>query len=229
MIQFNLLPDVKLDYVKTRRTKRIAAMVAGSVAAGSLTILILLFIAVNVVQKARLNSLNNSIKEQTQTLKNTPNLNKILTVQNQLNSLGGLHAQKPQVIRLNGYLQQLTPAAASIAELQIDFSTTTVTLSGSANNLATVNKFVDTFKFTSFKYDTGEGVTTAGQAYKDVVLSTFSVAKDNKASYQITFLYDPVIFDSSKTLTLVVPNTVTTRSATDKPLFDNLTVPLGKQ
>lgn len=223
MIQFNLLPDVKLDYVKTHRTKRIVTLVAGSIAAGSLTILVLLFIAVNVVQRARLNKLNASIAEDTKTLQDTPNLNKVLTVQNQLNSLTELHSRKPQLTRLDGYLQKITPTNTSIADLTIDFSASTMTFSGAANNLATINKFIDTLKFTSYKYD-----DVTGSPFSSVVLSSFSAAKD-EATYQITLVFDPVIFDSTKTVSLEVPNTVTTRSATDKPLFQSKDTTQGGQ
>lgn len=218
MIQFNLLPDVKLDYVRTHRTKRIVTLVAGSIAAGSLTILVLLFLAVNVVQKNRLDGLSESIAEDTKTLQETPNLNKVLTVQNQLNSLTELHSRKPQLTRLDGYLQKITPTNVSIADLNIEFEGSAMTFSGAANNLATINKFIDTLKFTTYKYD-----DITGSPFSNVVLASFSNGQ-TEATYQITLLFDPVIFDSTKTITLDVPNTVTTRSATDKPLFQSKSI-----
>lgn len=225
MIQFNLLPDVKVDYIRTRRTKRMVTLVATIVAAASLTIMILLFIAVNFVQKRHLDNLSNDIAADSKTLQETPNLDKILTVQNQLNSLPALHDQKPQVTRLNGFLQQVTPANASIADMQVDFTSNSITLSGNSDSLAGINKFVDTLKFTGYQY--GE---TTGQAFNSVVLTSFGIGQDD-ASYSITLQFDPVIFDSSKEIVLTVPNTVTTRSTTDKPsaLFEPLAVPLEDQ
>src|SRR5690349_4497120 len=95
MIQFNLLPDVKLQYIKTRRTKRLTMIISVISAAACLTLLILMFVSVKVVQKKHINDLSKDIKSQVKTLNNVQDLNKILTVQNQLNSLPDLHQNKP--------------------------------------------------------------------------------------------------------------------------------------
>lgn len=217
MIQFNLLPDVKLEYLRTRRTKRMVTMASTIVAAASLAILILLFIAVNLVQKRHLDNLSRDIAADSQTLQEIPDLDKILTVQNQLYSLSGvdgtqgLHSLKPQVTRLDSYLQQVIPANVTLAEFAIDFNTQAVNASGSADNLAAVNKLVDTLKFTSYKYQ-----DTTSVAFSDVVLTSFTVEGD-RATYQISLRFDPAIFDSSKEISLIVPKTVTTRSSTDRP------------
>jgi len=213
MIQFNLLPDVKLEYIKARRSKRMVLLVAIGVAGVSLTIFIGLFVFVNIIQKQRLSSLNSDIKKNTATLQAIPDLGKVLTVQNQLNSLSGLHAQNPDTSRLFDYLGQVTPAKVTISDIKADFAANTLSITGNADTLSTVNQYVDTLKFTTYSIDDGESST---KAFSEVVLATFSKT-DKDSTYQISLKFDPVIFDNTKKITLTVPKIISTRSETEKP------------
>lgn len=58
MIQFNLLPDVKLAFIKARKLKRLVMVGAASVTSVSLAVVILLFIFVNVAQKKHLSDIS---------------------------------------------------------------------------------------------------------------------------------------------------------------------------
>ncbi len=213
MIQFNLLPDVKLEYIKARRTQRLVLVVSTVLGSVAFAIFIILFLVVNVAQKKHLSDLNNDIKRDTATLQAIPNIDKILTVQNQLNSLTALHEADPATARLFSYLGQVTPAQATISSVKADFTANTISLSGNANTLSTVNQFVDTLKFTT--YTTNEN-STAQKAFSDVVLTNFGKTEKG-VSYQIDFKFDPVIFDNTLQVQLVVPNIISTRSETEKP------------
>ena len=213
MIQFNLLPDVKLEYIRSQRLKRSTVGIAVVAAAGALFILIMLFLVVDVFQKQHLNGLNSDIKTDSSKLQSVTDLNKILTIQNQLNSLPALHAQKPVTSRLFTYISQIVPNNVSIAQLNIDFDQHTLTFTGSADGISTVNKFTDTLKFTTYKTSNG---TNSPNAFSDVVLSSFA-RTDKGASYSISTNFDATIFDSSQTVQLIVPSIVTTRSETEKP------------
>jgi len=213
MIQFNLLPDVKLAYVKAQRSKHLVLVIASVTAGLAVVIFILLFLVVNVAQKKHLSDLNKDIKTDSTQLQNTPDLNKILTVQNQLDSLPALHQQKPVSSRLFTFLSQLTPVQASIGKLHLDFTTNTMTISGDADDLSTVNTYVDTLKFTTF--DTADK-SKHGPAFSKVVLSSFS-RNEQATSYEITCTFDATIFNIASEVTLTVPKTITTRSETEKP------------
>jgi Tfp pilus assembly protein PilN len=214
MIQFNLLPDVKVEFIKARRSKRMVLLVATGVTAFSLTIFIGLFLVVNVLQTKHISDLNNDIKKDTAALKAIPNLDKILTVQNQLASLTQLHEQKPYTSRLIDYLAKLTPAEATISSTKLDFpGGNTLTISGNANALSTVNKYVDTLKFTTY---TTNDQPEAKTAFSNVVLTSFG-AGEKTVTYQISAVFDPTIFDGTKQVTLVVPKIISTRSETEKP------------
>lgn len=213
MIQFNLLPSVKLEYVRAKRNKRMTLLIAVLIAGTSLAILILLFVAVQLVQKKYSKDLSNDIKTQSSKLENTQDLNKILTIQNQLASLPGLHDDKPLATKLLGYVKQLTPSKISISDIVVDYSTQTVVITGASNEISTVNTFVDTIKFTTYKTQKNE----EGKAFSVVVLSSFG--KDEKGTkYEVTFKYDPIIFSNTDPAIIVIPpNKITTRSETEKP------------
>lgn len=220
MIQFNLLPDVKIQYIKAKSMKRLVMLAASFIAAFSLFIVISLFM-VNVFQSKHLSDLNKDIKTDSAKLQSTPNLAKILTVQNQLLSLPGLHAKKPVSSRLFAYVTKLTPSKASISSLDIDFIAGTLKVVGAADKLETVNQFVDTLKFTEYSKGTS---TTKAKAFSNVVLKSFG-RDDKGASYTIELKFDPVIFDVANEINLIIPDRITTRSATEKP--DALFQPLS--
>lgn len=212
MIQFNLLPDVKLEYIKTRRTKRTVLFVAGLTAASALTLFVLLFLVVGVIQKKYMNDLTKDIKTSSAKLQSIPDLDKILTIQNQLNSLPGLHEKKEISSRVFKYLQQVTPAQATIADFKIDLEAETISITGNADTINTINKFADTLKFTDYKSTDKD----PARAFSGVVLTSFG-RDDKSASYQIDMKYSPDIFDGLQDVSLIVPSIITTRSETEKP------------
>jgi Tfp pilus assembly protein PilN len=205
MIQFNLLPGVKQEYIKARRTKQMVVLISFVVSAASLAILLLLLVTVDVVQKKSLSDANSDIKRYSAQLKSIPNLDKILTVQNQLNTLTGLHDTKPVVSRTFSYLAQLTPSTVSISSYTADHTANTMTITGEAQSLDQVNVYADTLKATRYTTDTGTG---SKKAFSSVVLSTFG--RDSKgATYTLSVAFDPTIFSNKSDVKLAVPNIVT--------------------
>lgn len=213
MIQFNLLPDIKIQYLKAKRQKHVVMLVSTIVIIGSIGLLILLASTVFVLQRKNINDLSRDIESASQELQSTPDLNKILTVQNQLNASPQLHDQKPVASRVFGYINQATPNNASIARLLVNFDDSKLTVSGSANSLETINKFVDTLKFTEF---TVNGDETKKRAFSNVVLTNFGRTSD-AASYTIDLSFDPAIFGQQQKVNLKVPEIITTRSEVAQP------------
>ncbi len=231
MIQFNLLPDVKIKYIKTQRTKRVVILSSLIVSAVSVGLLAALFVSVQVIQKKSLNDVSKDIVAQTKQLQNVQDLDKILTIQNQLSALPELHDNKPVSSRILSYMTQVTPALVSISALDVDFTTNTITITGSADSAATVNKYVDTLKFATYTTDK----TTTGKPFTNVVttvsLTAVSADPKQKAGFLLTFGFDPILFSNTATPTLVVPKITSTRSETEKPsaIFKEDATPLPKQ
>jgi hypothetical protein len=214
MIQFNLLPDIKIHYLRARRQKHLVLLSSIVVIIASVALLALLISVVFVLQKKNIGDLSQDITSASKELEGTRDLNKMLTVQNQLRSLNDLHDSKPVATRLFGYVNQATPAAVSISRFMVDFEKFTLSISGSTDNLGTVNTFADTLKFTTFH--TAENVDDEKRAFSAVVLSSFG--RDAKgANYTITMNFDPTIFSEKEEVTLTVPKKVTTRSEIEQP------------
>lgn len=209
MIQFNLLPDVKQEYIKAEAVKRFVISVSFIASAAALFVLLLALFSVYVVQNKSIHDLHNDITSDSNVLKNTANISDILTVQSQLNSLASLNQQKPVTSRLFGFLSQLTPKQATISDLRIDYTLDTVTISGNAPSLDVVNTFVDGLKFTNY---TVKGSSATQPAFSSVVLASFS-RNDKSATYSVTFNFDPTIFNTADDVTLSVGG----QSSTQQP------------
>ena len=230
MVEFNLLPDVKVDYLKTKRFEHLVITTSFIVGGISLAAFILLFLFVDVAQKVTLNDLSSQIKTSSNQLTSNNNLGKILTVQKQLETLPTLESQTPKVSNIFSFITQLTPVNATISSLAVNFSSgssnssttssgSSITISGGADSLATVNTFVDTIKYATYNDTTTK--KTNVQAFSSVVLSSFSYSTSTTSSpaqYTITFNYDPALF-SSDTINLVVPSETTTRSVLNQPIL----------
>jgi hypothetical protein len=213
MIQLNLLPDVKLEYLKAQRTRRTVFSIALIVSSVAVVILILL-LGASGLQKKHLGDLNDDIKSRTQKLQSQPNIDKILTVQNQLQKLTELHSSKPAAARLFDYLNQVTPTKVNITEFNASFVDQKFSITGTAEKLENVNQYVDTLKYTTY---TSDDNTDPTKAFSDVVLTSFGLntgaASDGSlpATYTIDLVFDPAIFDNTQNVKLSVPKTTTTR------------------
>lgn len=181
MIQFNLLPDVKLEYIKAQRTKHFVVVVSVLASAASLGLLIILVLTVNVWQNKTIKDLSGDIKSTSSELKSTKDLNKILTVQSQLGSLSTLHSQKPAAQRIFGYLSQVTPVKATISDITADFTLNTLSITGKAPSLDVVNTFTDALKFTSYGQGAVKGGWSDGTSYK-----TDEIVSNGRAVYIAT-------------------------------------------
>jgi hypothetical protein len=216
MIQLNLLPDVKIEFMKLRRLERLVISIAIVIVGASVVVLAILISLVYGVQKNNLHNLNKNITTYESKIVSTPNLNKILTIQNQLAVLPSLDQQKPVVTRLFGYIQQLTPDAVTISTLQMNFAQNSIQVSGNASNLAAINQYVDIFKFA--KYTTSSNSPSLN-VFSSVVLTNFGLS-NGQASYEINANYAPAIFSSNySNVQINVPAITSTRSVYQLPLF----------
>ena len=219
MIQINLLPSVKVKFVKSQKLKRTVILVCAPLIIVSIASVSILAFIVYGGQRSQLSSLDQQSKSVIAQLEGVQGLGKILTIQNQLNNLDSLHAKKPVTSRLFPWLEQLTPNHLSISTLSFDYSTKTITITGEAPNSTLVNQFADTLKFTNYVSDATKN--NSASAFSDVVLSSFSFTSDknlNIVNYTLNAKIDTSLFViNSKNIKLQIPNQVTTRSQTENP------------
>jgi len=214
-IQFNLLPDVKETYINAQKNRKTVITIAFLVTAASITIFLLVLFSVDVVQKKQLSDADKQVKEATSQLQGIPNIGKIITIQNQLQTLSSLHQSKHAISRIFTYIPQLTPSSASIGTLTLDLAASNLQISGTADSQITVNAYVDTLKYATYKLNSGD---TEHQAFPTVTLTGFSIAQ-GRSSYSITATFDPALFANplQAAPTMVVKNQITTRSVLDDP------------
>ncbi len=220
MIQFNLIPSIKKEYLNLLRIRNLVVFISITVTSISFIIFVILFTYVTFFQSNNLNNIDKIVQSKSVTLTGNSNLNKILTIQNQLKSLPQVESNLPEVSQLFTYLNQLTPVTATISNITADFSQNIMTIKGNADSLATVNQFVDTLKFTNYSISG----SSDRPAFSNVVLTSFSYnsssssTQQSNATYEIDFSFDSNIFANSSNVTLKVPNLITTRSILDQPL-----------
>jgi hypothetical protein len=218
VIQFNLLPDVKLAFLKAQRIKRLVMFASILLSVLAIIIFIVLVVYADVIQKHDISDLTSKIQASQAELPRSENLNKILTIQNQLNTIPRLDDEKPAATRLAGYLKKITPATARIAQVNIDFGAHSINLDGNADTLKVVNQFVDTLKFTKYSEKQPSGDYGQKQpAFSNVVLKSYGVESGKGANYEIDFDFESALFDNTRKIKLTVPNIITTRSVTQQP------------
>jgi Tfp pilus assembly protein PilN len=219
MAQLNLLPDVKMKYIKAQRSRRLLTSICFMITGIAIAILVILLV-INFANKQQISSLNNSINNESSELQGKTDIGKVLTVQNQLQSLTGLHQKKPAASRLFGsYLQEVTPNNIFISSFQIDFTQNTATITGTSDSLASVNAFIDALKFATYTSDANSSSTNA---FGSVVLSSFgetasATNPSQAASYTVNLSFDPNLFDITQNIKLTVPSQITTRSYLELP------------
>lgn len=226
MIQFNLLPDIKLEYIRAQKMKRSIILIALISTGISIAVVSMLAINVYGLQREHIRNLSSDIAEGEETIQSIDQFDRILTVQNQLLSLPDLHSQKPEASRLYEYIETVVPSDVRINRVELDFEAATLRFTGQADDLSEVNRFVDTLKFTNYVILDDEETDDEDsdderqedkiRAFSSVVLTNFS-RDPAEASYTIDLEFDSTIFDTNQNAQLVLEKKITTRSQVERP------------
>jgi len=187
-VQFNLLPDSKLQINKAQRTKHMVYTISTIAVVVSVGLLIVMLLLVDVAQKKLMSDAAARVDKSSKQLQDL-NIGKIITVQNQLQTLTGLHQKKHITSRIFTYLPKVTPPGVSIDKLDLDLTKNTLNISGTANSQKDVNTFVDSLKQATYKV----GDSTPVAAFQGVVESGFNINGKN-VGYSIDMQFDPKLF-----------------------------------
>jgi hypothetical protein len=223
MIQINLIPTVKQELTRSRRIQRLTFIAAMAVIGGSVFVIFSLYSFVYVVQKAHISKLNKDIASSKLSLQKVTDVDKILTVQSQLNSLPALHNSKPVLNRIFTYMTQLLPTNVGASQISVDTDKKKITVTGTATSLEQINIFADTLKFARFKVTDNE---TESLAFNKVSLESVN-KREKGASYTLSFDYDTTLFDfdtldsptDGSKVQLVIDNKTTTRLDDPSKIF----------
>ena len=199
MISLNLLPDIKLEYLRAQRTKRLFMTLAFMIMVGSVAAVLIFGFVVYIVQGRHLSNQEADIEKKISTLQSEEDLASILTVQNQLEDLPGLHDSKPVVSRLFNYLTILVPSDVDLDSIEIQFSEeeggeAVAELVGRSKNFKSVNVLSDSLKNAEY---TSSVSTQASRAFNSVTLGSIGKST-SETTFTINALIDPLIFDKAQ-------------------------------
>ena len=136
MIEINLLPNVKRELLKTRamRNRVISiSFLVGGASIAAVVVLALIFgsqIAAEAVQ-------NGVIKDRNDKLMAVEDLNKVVTIQNQLTKINEQHSRKKINSRIFDVVTAVNPVVpnnVSFSDIKVNPESKTITLEGSAVN-----------------------------------------------------------------------------------------------
>lgn len=222
MIQLNLLPDVKKEYIRTKKIKRLLILSSSMTAIIVMVLLIIIFSFVQFAQKKNISDLTKDIDKEVKNVTSITALNDILTIQNQLATIPGLDELRPETSRVFNYLKTVTPVGVYISTIKVDVINSKIEISGTSKNLALINTYADTLKFATYTVKDVNSESTESTEQLQSTKPFMNVLTDlnrnqDKSSYTIKLDYDPVIFNNTKVVVISVPNTITTRSVTGQP------------
>ncbi len=222
MIQINLLPDIKVEYLRSQSSKQKVTAGAVIITISALALSGLLLFYVFVIQAAQMALVDQSIKDNYAKINKVQNLDKYLTVQNQLSALPSLHDEKGSLSRLKNYLTVLNPSAPNnvrLSNVRVNTDVRTLLIQGETASFEAFNVFIDTLRNAKVEY-TNEGETQSTLMFEQVSIDSSNISSDkgDDVNFSLTLTYDEVIFDAKVTgVQPKVPTIKTTQSITNSP------------
>ncbi len=236
MIEINLVPDVKQEYIKARSVR--ALVVSGAILVGIVSVGIVVLMALYLfgVQTVRSTIADGEITSKSKELAGISDIENTLTVQHQLTKLSELHDQKNMTSRFFDLLAAINPAdpnKVSFSLARFDQETGLVRLEGqAANGYIAADVLKKTILETSISYNDPSGEARESKLTDHVSTSELSYGEDATGKkvlrFTMTFLYEPAFFSRTSTNAIIIrPNY---QNATDsdnrlpKSLFEDRAV-----
>lgn len=135
MIEINLIPDIKKEFIRAQRTRTAVISIAVLAVIIAVGISVVLVLYVFVAQALLLGHSDNRIKDESNKLAQVEDLSKILTVQNQVKQVGQTHANKSITSRLFNVLDGINPPYPNditISSVKLDTQAHTLTIQAQA-------------------------------------------------------------------------------------------------
>lgn len=213
MIEINLIPDVKREYLKTKSLRNLVITTSVIVGAGTIALAVALGIIFSgqlVLEMVR----SNNIKSEGAKLVAIEDLNKTVTIQQQLSKIDSQQASKSMNSRLFDVMAAINPPAPNdikISLLKMDPEAETVTIEGSAaNGYMALEVFKKTISNTKVQF-TVDGVTEDYPLATDITTGDTSFGEDASGSrvlrFAFTFTYPSELFMiSDNPVPLITPS-----------------------
>lgn len=227
MIRLNLLPDIKRDFLKAKRDQaRVVSfsILAVFVAAG---VTVALAVWVYAIQQGWSNLLTQNIKDNVAEIQKITDIDKYVTVQNQLANLSNLHDGKNDFSRLMTILPILNPKSPNnikLSSINLEDEQHTITMEGQTADFTGLVTFRDILENAQVEYraSASEAKTVKDKLFSDVKIIDQGMSKTTSGSsvvgFKIVVTYNLAAFkNSSKDVTVTVPKLDTTPSKQGSP------------
>ena len=200
MIEINLIPDVKQELIRAQRTRSFVVTTSIFIGVGTLGLAALLAFYVFAVQGVRNTLADDAIEKGSAQLAEVEDLSKVLTIQNQLDKIQELNADKKIDSRVFEVLAAILPPAPNqvqVSDLSIDAEENLMVIEGQTPTFDTLEIFQKTIDGAVVTYaEDGEEVSL--KLAEDITVSDFSYGQDtsgvNVLRFTLSFTYPSELF-----------------------------------
>lgn len=205
MIEINLIPDVKQEYLHAKRVRN--TVISGAIVVGiaSLAAVILLAAYSFGAQPLRSAHADSQIDERFKSLQEVEDLGNMLTVQSQLSSISSLHTdEKVMSTRLFEVLTVINPGGendVTYSNVRLDIETGTIQIDAQAKKgYVAAEAFEKTILATELSY-VNDGETVKVPLADEAILSNQSFGEDANGSkvlrFSVNFEFNEALFSPS--------------------------------
>jgi hypothetical protein len=226
MIQLNLLPDLKKDFIKSQKNKGLVISVSILTTLVALGLSGLFFVYVTFAQQIQIDLMTQDVQKKAKELSEVENVDKYLTIQNQLSSIEMLHNSKGVYSRLFDFFNVLNPSAPNNVTLvgaQLITADKSIVFNGTTASFESLNVFVDTLKNAQVTYQTADSTEPIEELMFDQVFvqnsGLGSGSNKQLVAFTVRAVYRDAVFNAVNTgMKAEIPTIITTPSATEAPI-----------
>lgn len=212
MIQINLIPDIKQELLRAQTTRRTAIGISVLVGIGAAGAVVVLAIILGVQMGYKVIT-NAKIDDEYSTLKSIDNINDILTIQNQLDTIQSYQDRRTMDSRIFDVLTAINPTTPNnigFSSIKLDPSSKLIVIEGSAKNgFAATETLRKTILNTSIESGTGDSAVTTPLTDEVTIGETSygqSASGARVLSFSLSFVYPDGLFDNTlKNIKIVTP------------------------
>lgn len=215
MIEINLIPDVKREYLRTRTMRNAVVSISVLVGVGvvGLAVVLGMVLGGQLVTEALQ---DRGIKDESARLAAVEDLDKVVTIQRQLEVIDGQHAAKQINSRLFDVINAINPPApnnVTIAILRLNPEENSVLVEGSAaNGYAALEVFKKTISATKLQVNQGDERVEIDLA-NDIISGETSFGENAEGQrvlrFSFSFVYPDELFAvSDSPVAIVTPEGV---------------------
>lgn len=197
--QVNLLPDSKQQRIREKRTRQMITSITLLVIVVAVAVPIIL-LGVKGTQKLQKDRLQDQIEQHKATIAGTSNISTMLTIKDHLQSLADLYNNRAIATELINYLPSVTPTGMNFTSIDLETTSNTITITGSAAKYSEVEKFYRALANSGSDIDQSkvEPDPLSAGYFTNETLQTVNGPAGETVSFTITATFDPKMIDGEK-------------------------------